>query len=116
MSEQPELNLPPINDLRDRLLARLPGRIERIIVYGSYARAEAGDESDVDILVVVDENSPKLVETARAARYEVMERYQYHPLLSLLLLTNEDWQRLAKYSAGLKQNIQNEGVIVWSRS
>jgi len=111
-----EIHLPSVNDLRDHLLSRLPGIIQRIVMYGSNARGEADSESDVDILIVVDENSPSIVEEARAARYEVMERHEYRPLLSVLLLTDKEWRELSKYSAGLKQNIEREGITLWSRS
>ena len=111
-----ELDLPPINDLRDHLLSRLPGLIQRIVMYGSYARGEAREDSDVDVLVVVYKTSPSVVEEARAVRYEVMEQYQYHPLLSLLVLSNKDWRELSKRSAGLKHNIEREGVTLWSKT
>ena len=109
------LDLPPINDLRDHLLSRLPGLIQRIVMYGSYARGEAGEDSDVDVLVVMEECSPSVVEETRAVRYEVMERYQYHPLLSLLILSDKDWRGLSERSAGLKHNIEREGITIWSK-
>jgi len=114
MTVTTELDLPPINDLRDYLLSRLPGTIQRIVMYGSYARGEAG--SDIDVLIVVDESSPSVVEELRATRYEVMERHQYHPLLSMLVLSDKDWQDLSKRSAGLKHNIEHEGITIWSKT
>lgn len=111
-----ELDLPPLIDLRDHLLTRLPDSIERIVMYGSYARGDAEAESDVDILVVVKESSPAIVNEARSIRYEVMERHRYHPLLSLLVLSDKDWRRLSKRSAGLKYNIEREGITIWSKT
>jgi predicted nucleotidyltransferase len=116
MTVATELDFPPINDLRDHLLSRLPGVIQRIVMYGSYARGEAREDSDVDVLVVVDEISPSVVNKARAVRYEVMEHYQYHPLLSLLVLSDKDWRELSKRSAGLKHNIEHEGITLWSKT
>ena len=111
-----ELDLPQINDLRDHLLSRLPGLIQRIVMYGSYARGDAKEDSDVDVLIVVDESSPSVVEETRAVRYQVMENYQYQPLLSLLVLSDKDWQGLSKRSAGLKYNIEREGITIWSKT
>ena len=116
MTVATELDIPPIIDLRDHLLSRLPGLIQRIVMYGSYARDEAGEDSDVDVLVVVKESSPAIVEEARSVRYEVMERYQYHPLLSLLVMSDKDWRGLSKRSAGLKYNIEREGITIWSKT
>lgn len=111
-----ELDLSPIDDLRDHLLSRLPDIIQRIVMYGSHARGEAGKDSDVDVLVIVDDSSPSVVDEMRSVRYEVMERYQYHPLLSMLVLSDKDWQSLSKRSAGLKHNIEREGVTIWSKT
>jgi predicted nucleotidyltransferase len=37
---------------------------ERVILYGSYARGDAGDDSDVDMLVIMEHNKRKDVEQA----------------------------------------------------
>lgn len=37
----------------DRLVERFPGQIQRVILYGSFARGEAGSESDVDVMIVI---------------------------------------------------------------
>ncbi len=116
MTVTTEIDLPSVNDLRENLLSRLPDLIQRIVIYGSYARGEAVEDSDVDLLVLVKESSPAIVEEMRAVRYEVMERHQYYPLLSLLVLSDKDWQGLSKRSAGLKHNIEREGITIWSRT
>jgi predicted nucleotidyltransferase len=110
-----ETDLPQLIDLRDNLLSRLPSIIQRIVMYGSYARGEAEEDSDVDVLVIVDDSSPSVVEEMRTARYEVMEQYQYSPLLSMLILSSKEWRGLSKRSAGLKHNIEKEGVTIWSK-
>jgi uncharacterized protein (UPF0332 family)/predicted nucleotidyltransferase len=46
---------------RDNLLARFPDQIKHVILYGSFARGEAHEESDIDVMVVVsweEERSP----------------------------------------------------------
>ncbi|MDI6884443.1 MAG: nucleotidyltransferase domain-containing protein [Hadesarchaea archaeon] len=36
------------------------GQVQAVVLFGSHARGEAGRKSDVDLLVVVDEESPEL--------------------------------------------------------
>jgi predicted nucleotidyltransferase len=43
-----------LTEYQSRLLAQFPQRIRRIALFGSRARGEAGPESDVDVLVVLD--------------------------------------------------------------
>jgi len=49
-----------IKDLVERIKEHLAGlygdRIKEVILYGSYARGEATRDSDVDVLVLVDES------------------------------------------------------------
>jgi predicted nucleotidyltransferase len=80
------------------------------------ASGEAEDDSDVDLLIVVDESSLFIIEETRSVRYDVMERHQYHPLLSLLVLSDQDWRELSKRSAGLKYNIERDGITIWSQT
>jgi predicted nucleotidyltransferase len=46
-----------LNELRKGLLEKLKDRIKSIVLYGSVARKEASEESDVDIFVVLKDNS-----------------------------------------------------------
>lgn len=49
----------------------------------------------------------------RAVRYDVMEKHDYQPVVSLLLLSQDEWDELAYRSAGLKYNIERQGVRLW---
>ena len=47
-------------EYRDKLLERFPNQIERIILYGSYARGTPHDDSDIDVMIVTAENGKYL--------------------------------------------------------
>lgn len=96
-----------------RVTKRLDAQLQSIILYGSRARRNAEPDSDMDILIVVKDSLPSALEQVRAIRYEVMRQHQFRPLISLLLLSEQDWKDLAKRSAGLKHNIEREGIILW---
>lgn len=91
---------PLLNELRDHLLARLPGRVRRIVLFGSRARGEFDESSDVDVLVVLEDCAPSPMDRARAARYEVMEQwgFQLDSRLHRLLIAMFDKRQLADYS------------------
>ena len=46
---------PPLEAFRDRLRATFGDRLRDVRLFGSYARGEADEDSDVDVLVVVDD-------------------------------------------------------------
>ena len=61
-----------LNELKKILLGRFPGRIQRVILYGSRATASARPHSDYDILVVLGENFDwRLEDEILASCYEV---------------------------------------------
>ena len=46
-----------VDTLKDRLLTELGDRIHSIVLFGSVARGEATDDSDIDVLVITDGRS-----------------------------------------------------------
>jgi hypothetical protein len=53
----------------------------RVIIFGSVARGEAGPHSDMDLLVVLDDDAPPDKLTLNAG-YEARETYDYPPTSS----------------------------------
>lgn len=102
-----------LNDLVEHLLSTLSGTVRRIVLFGSRARGDFSLASDMDVLVVTKECDSAVLERARAARYEVMQSWQFEPLISMLLLSEQDYEDLARRSAGLKANIEREGLVIW---
>ncbi len=51
----PPAVLAAIRRFQSGIEARFGGRLRELVLFGSFARGEAGDDSDVDLLVVVDE-------------------------------------------------------------
>ena len=60
--------------------------IRRLILFGSAAREEDRLESDVDVLVLLDERSQEIEETLREAAYQAMWECDFQRLLSLKTL------------------------------
>jgi len=96
-----------------RVNEQLNGQLRSIILYGSRARGEADPDSDMDILIVLADSPSAILEQVRAIRYEVMRHHRFRPHISLLLLSEQDWKELSKRSAGLKRNIEQEGIVLW---
>lgn len=102
-----------LQELCEQLLTQMSATVQRIVLFGSHARGTASQESDFDVLVVVDDGGQATLDQARLARYEVMRRRDFQPLISMLLLSVQEWQDLSKHSAGLKKNIEEEGLTLW---
>ena len=45
-----------VNQVKSHLIGRYGDKIREIILYGSYARGEATKDSDIDLLVLIDDS------------------------------------------------------------
>ena len=84
-----------------------------IILFGSYARGEQNDESDLDICVLVDELTYGRVDMRVDARGAIRENF---PLpIDVLLFTHDEFEESAKKKSRIHHKIKEEGVILHER-
>src|SRR5574337_2040439 len=82
---------PVVQAFASELRTRLRHRIRRIVLCGSRARGQARDDSDYDILVVVDRRSPEVRPLILEIETSLLENYG--ALVATVLRTEEEWDR-----------------------
>jgi predicted nucleotidyltransferase len=87
---------------RKNLSEELGGSLERLVLFGSVARGEHTQESDVDVLVVLDDRSLK--EQVFEISYDVMLEDDVY--ISPKVLDNDQFESLKDSSFG--KSIQEE--------
>ena len=98
---------PAIQELKRRLQFRFGQRFSRLVVYGSVARGDTTDQSDVDTLLVLRQ-SGDLAADWSAALHDVAEVcLEYDTLISLLVTTEVDFETR---QTPLFINVRREGV------
>ena len=91
-------------------LTRIYGnRIKRVVVYGSFAKGEADEESDVDIAVVVaDKLSPNKVEkNLDELLFQIL--MEKRELVTVFVIPESKFNT---YKSPLILNIKEEGVLI----
>jgi predicted nucleotidyltransferase len=81
---------------------------QEIILFGSYARGEANNSSDVDLLVILDHDTDN-VEKAIEIRNLLHPRFA----LDLLVRRPDDIARRIAMNDFFIQDIVNEGVVLY---
>lgn len=99
---------PVLHAFASAVRGRLGDRIRRIVLFGSRARGEARDDSDYDILVIVDRRTPDIRQTILEIEAGLMD--QYGALVATILRTETEWHRAQ--GLPLAQNIAVEGVTL----
>lgn len=100
---------PVIGQIVRRLVTALAP--ERIYLFGSQARGDAGPDSDYDLLVVVP--------TSKAPRYR-RDQAAFHALLGIgvakdvLVLTHEEFEQQRSVVCSLPATVEREGVLLYA--
>jgi hypothetical protein len=93
----------------DRLTAECGEAIEQIILYGSVARGEARADSDIDVLIVVEDESARdtVAEQASTVSFDIL--LEYDVPISLNHKTTEEMKDQQQHS--YIKTVQNEGRV-----
>jgi predicted nucleotidyltransferase len=100
--------VPP--ELLDPVLAYF--RPRRVILFGSAARGEAGPDSDIDLLVIVDDDTPAEKVTLKAGRES---RRPYRLPADVIPVREEIWRRFSRVVGTLPYAARTEGIVVYER-
>lgn len=88
------------------LQKHLPNKVKRVALFGSKARGDSGQDSDLDVLVILRDEDRQLRREIllQAARLSL----KYDVLLSPRVIGEERWEQMRGFS--LYQNVQREAM------
>ena len=98
-----------IQELREALEALYGARLTRLVLYGSHARGDTNEDSDIDVMVVLDGNVSAWEEITRMNDIVTELCLKHATLISLFPIAESDY--LTKQSPVL-HNVHQEGVMV----
>ena len=84
-------------------------RLKGLILYGSYARGDQREGSDLDVLVVLDDFERAPIELDRTSDLFGNLSLEYEITVSLMFMREKDWLTADK---PLLRNVRVEGVPV----
>jgi uncharacterized protein len=89
-------------------LANLYGEhLKAVYLFGSYARGDYDESSDVDVMIVLDTYECYWEELVRSAQLASELSLEYGVTISRTIMTEEQWQRA---DMPLLRNVRVEGV------
>ena len=96
-----------LGELNRRLASLYGQRLRGVYLFGSYARDEANEESDVDVLIVLDRvgNYSREIDTTSELTSELS--LEYDVSLSRVFVTEEQWRN---GQTNFFQNLREEAV------
>ena len=105
------LNETIINELVNGLIELFGAKLEQVILYGSFARGDADEESDIDVAVILSAAlSPDIMERFIAFNAEL--DLKYNKVFSIIDINRDDIQKWGTIVPFYK-NINREGIVLW---
>lgn len=92
-----------------RAILSVSNKVEKIILFGSQARSDSVEGSDIDILVVADIPKELLSAVKREMRnYASDTGLKYDEVISLIIVTKQEYETMGKTL--FYQNVANDGI------
>ena len=83
----------------------------KVILFGSRARGDARQDSDWDVLILLDKDSVTLDDIDEFT-YPLREMgWDYNECINTVLSTKKDWDH--DIASPFNQNVNREGVVLW---
>ncbi len=99
-----------IYDFLQRLQHSFGQAVRQMTLFGSKARGDSGPDSDIDILIIMDEESWPLRNSISDIASDVS--LEYNLLIDPRVIGRERWERMARENLSLYQNIAREGIPI----
>ena len=100
-----------LTKFRDRVVEKLGDRINAIIVYGSVARGEAGEESDIDVLIVGRDK--EIRSRVSEISYEVDYENSFETFIAPVYYTKEEIEHRIKVGSPFIYEVWKDGVVLY---
>ena len=99
-----------IEALAETLLAEFGAHVSAIWLFGSKSRGESFPDSDIDLLVIIQQLTPQL-------RWRIREiaadcSLEYDVLLNTHILAEQEWEKHINQRSTLWREIQQDGIPI----
>jgi predicted nucleotidyltransferase len=99
-----------VTEFLELLYKGYPERVMQTALFGSKARGDGRPWSDIDVLVVVDQDDWRLSHAISTLAADVSLKYDV--LIGPRVIGQERWQQMEKLHSGLHRNIVAESIAL----
>ena len=96
-------------ELKDQLERRYGNQLKGVVLFGSYARGEETEGSDIDIAVILEYFDHACTEIERTGDLISFLSLKFDTLISLAPIKEKDWLLMR---TSLISNIRRDGVLL----
>ncbi len=101
-----------MQDFEARLKPDLKAHVRRIIIFGSRARGAAMEDSDLDVVALVDKKTAVVEKELGEIAYQVMWDHDFKPIISLKVFEESRYADALRRGFSFYRHVEQEGVAV----
>ena len=92
------------------ITTKFPGEISEILIFGSKARSDSKEDSDVDILVITESEDWNLMRSIRDIAYDL--ELENEVILSIQIFSKSYTEFLRSFRSQFINNVDRESVVL----
>ena len=101
-----------VEDFKKRLPTEVKSHMRKLIVFGSRATGRATEDSDLDIIALVDEKTPAIESALDDVAYAIMWDRDFKPIISLKVIAESQFNGALDKGYSFYKHVEKEGVAV----
>lgn len=102
-------------ELVDNSSVRIKKQIAAITLFGSYARGDQSEYSDIDLLVLLTSANTAIERQISSFSSKAMAAGNFEEFLSPIRMSLAHWKILVENKSPLYKEIRKEGVVLWPK-
>lgn len=99
-----------LDDYCRSLREHFPREVEEIILFGSRARGEGRPDSDIDLLIVLNTEDPRVKREVLDLAWEALSRHDFKVFLSPIVFLKRDYRRYRQWNSSFLENVSQDAV------
>ena len=86
--------------------------LKKLIVFGSRVQGNAPEDSDLDVVALVDQKDSTIERKIEDIAYQVMWDHDFKPIISLKIFVEDHFYNAIQKGFAFYQHVEKEGVII----
>lgn len=99
-----------IVEFKSRLSSDIKDHLKKLIIFGSRVKGEASEDSDLDIVALVDHKTPEIEKKLDDIVYQVMWDHDFCPIISLKVFGESQFNDALRRDFSFYRNVEKEGI------
>jgi predicted nucleotidyltransferase len=99
-------------EFKRRLPSDLLRHVKRLIIFGSRARGDAAEDSDLDVIALVDQKTPEIEKRLEDSIYQVMWDHDFKPVISLKVFEESRYSDALSRGFSFYRHVEKEGILI----